>query len=286
MNPSSTALVRFSVLLVAILLSAAHSSAQFPRLNDLASEIVRQVKPLKPRLVAVTDFRPPNTFALPQGHYFAWVLSSMLQDRAKKSFTVADHISFDSDLAKLNILGSSLVPGEALQSAAPHLGADVLIIGSFERRDNAYFLRALPVIVANSRSLDPIETKIDTPEFLDSLVTPLPENIPRRTSQENIRGDTTMPTCARCPEPDYTGLARHNHLEGSVIFMVLVTADGLPGQIRPVQLIGDGLDETAFEAIKRCSPVIPRVFKRFRPLKQNGAPVPTIVPIEITFRLD
>jgi TonB family protein len=269
-----TAVIRGGVLVAAGLVSAAHASAQFPRLNDLASEIAKEVKPLKPHLVAVVDFRPPYGAALPQGHYFAWILSSILEDRAKKNFAVADHIGFDSDLAKLNISAGSLVPGETLQSAVPHLGADILITGTFEKGDRAYFLHILPVRIADSKSLHLIEAKIEITEFLDSFITPFPEGI----SRKSVRGETTMPVCIHCPEPSYTDLARHNQLQGRVIFEVLITADGLPGRIRPVRLIGNGLDEAAFAAIKRW---------KFKPatLKSDGTPVPIVVPIEVTFRL-
>ena len=277
MNLSFPALLRSGVVVAAGLLPVAHASAQFARLNDLASEIAKEVKPLKPHLVAVADFRPPYGSTLPQGHYFAWILSSILQDRAKKNFTVADHTGFDSDLAKLNISTGSLVPGDALESAVPHLGADMLITGTFEKGDNAYFLHILPVRVADSKSLRLIEAKIEITEFLDSFITPFSEDI-LRTSQKNVRGETTMPSCIYCPDPSYADLARRNHLQGRAIFEVLITADGLPGRIRPVRLIGNGLDEAAFAAIKRW---------KFRParLKADGTPVPTIVPVEVTFRL-
>src|SRR4029434_4901703 len=264
MNLSLTALLRSSVVVAAGLLPVAHASAQFARLNDLASEIAKEVKPLKPHLVAVADFRPPYGSTLPQDHYLAWILSSILQDRAKKNFTVADHTGFDSDLAKLNISTGSLVPGDALESAVPHLGADMHITGTFEKGDNAYFLHILPVRVADSKSLRLIEAKIEITEFLDSFITPFPEDI-LRTSQKNVRGETTMPSCIYGPAPSYTALAGRNHLQGGAIFEVLITADGLPGRIRPVRLIGNGLDEAAFAAIKRW---------KFRParLKETAHP--------------
>ena len=275
MHAAPSALFRAGTLLAASLLSAAGASAQFSKLNDLGSEIVKELKPLQPHLVAVIDFRPPYGSNSAQGHYFAWILSSILQDRAKKNFTVADHLGFDSDLSKLNISSASLVPGEALQSAAPNLGADLLITGTFEKRDNAYFLHVLPVRVADSKSLHPIETKIAVTEFLDSFITPIPADIPR-IDQRKLTENATMPRCIHCPDPSYTDLARRNHLQGAVIFEVLITSDGLPGWIHPVRLIGYGLDEAAFAAIKNW---------RFKPATKDGTPVPTIVPIEVTFRL-
>ncbi len=275
MKPPPSDLIRLGALLGATLLFASRASAQFPKLNDLASEIAKEVKPLKPHLVAIVDFRPPLGSSMPQGHYFAWILATILQDRAKKNFAVADHLGFDSDLSKLNISSASLVPGEALQSAAPNLGADVLITGTFEKRDNAYFLTVLPIRVADSKSLRLIETKIEITEFLDSFITPFPEDVPR-FNQKNLNAKATMPRCIHCPDPSYTDLARRNRLQGVVIFEVLITADGLPGRIRPVRLIGNGLDEAAFAAIKNW---------KFRPANRDGTPVPTIVPIEVTFRL-
>ncbi len=56
--------------------------------------------------------------------------------------------------------------------------------------------------------------------------------------------------------------------------MVLVSTDGVAAQIRPVSLLGYGLDEQAYYAIKGW---------KFRPATKDGAPVPTIVPIEVTF---
>jgi TonB family protein len=275
MKQAQLAYFRVCAILPVLFFSAALARAQFSQLDQLAAQLEKEVKPLKPHLVAVADFRSLDGITVPQGHYFAWILSSILQDRAKKNFVVADHVGFDSDLAKLKISTTSLVPGEALQSAAPNLGADVVITGSFEKRENAYFLHVLPVRVADSKSLNAIETKIEITEFLDSFVTPLPEDI-HRFNQKNLSVNSTMPRCIHCPDPSYTDLARRNHFQGVAIFEVLITADGRPGQIRPVGLIGNGLDEAGFAAIKKW---------RFKPATKDGTPVPTIVPIEVTFRL-
>ena len=53
--------------------------AQFSRLDDLASQLAKKLKPVKPQLVAVADFRAPYGSDMPQEHYFAWLLSDDLR---------------------------------------------------------------------------------------------------------------------------------------------------------------------------------------------------------------
>jgi len=60
----------------------------------------------------------------------------------------------------------------------------------------------------------------------------------------------TGPTCAYCPDPQYTDEAREAKLQGKVTLQVLVGADGRAAQIRIVQGIGLGLDERAAQAIR------------------------------------
>jgi hypothetical protein len=51
--------------------------------DDLASQISKEVKPLRPQLVAVVDFRQSSGSTMPQAHYFAWILSNYLEQRGK-----------------------------------------------------------------------------------------------------------------------------------------------------------------------------------------------------------
>lgn len=164
---------RVYALLLTLLFSAAESRAQFSRLNDLASQLEKELKPVKPHLVAVADFRPPDGADMPQGHYFAWLVSDALRVRAKKRFTVAEHKSFDADLAKLHItdpLGSDITH----PAVSPQIGADVLITGSIERQGNSYILVITPVVVAAEKFLRSFRQEIVVNEFLDSMVTPFP----------------------------------------------------------------------------------------------------------------
>src|SRR5258708_13336412 len=63
------------------------------------------------------------------------------------------------------------------------------------------------------------------------------------------RPGVTSPTCAHCPDPQYTDEAREAKLQGKVTLQVLVGADGRALQIRVVQGIGLGLDDLAAQPI-------------------------------------
>jgi protein TonB len=96
-------------------------------------------------------------------------------------------------------------------------------------------------------------------------------------SQSRYRGGVTLPSCAYCPDPQYTDEAREAKLQGRVILRVLVGVDGRASQIRIVQGIGLGLDERAEQAIRGW---------KFVPAHDGARrAVPAWVTVEAVFRL-
>ena len=99
----------------------------------------------------------------------------------------------------------------------------------------------------------------------------------RGESELPYRPGTTMPSCAYCPDPQYTDEAREAKLQGKVTLQVLVGTDGRASQIRIVQGIGLGLDERAAQAIRGW---------KFVPARDAGRhAVPAWVTVEAVFRL-
>src|SRR5262249_32766569 len=86
-----------------------------------------------------------------------------------------------------------------------------------------------------------------------------------------------MPTCFYAPDPQYSDEARKAKYQGIVVLQGTITLYGLVTNISVVKSPALGLDEKAVEAVRqwRCKPA----------QGPNGKPVPTIVPIEVTFRL-
>ncbi len=96
-------------------------------------------------------------------------------------------------------------------------------------------------------------------------------------SQSRYRGGVTLPSCAYCPDPQYTDEAREAKLQGKVTLRVLVGTDGRASQIRIVQGIGLGLDERAEQAIRGW---------KFVPAHDGARhPVAAWVTVEAVFRL-
>jgi protein TonB len=96
-------------------------------------------------------------------------------------------------------------------------------------------------------------------------------------SQSRYHGGVTFPSCAYCPDPQYTDEAREAKMQGKVTLQVLVGADGRAAQIRIVQGIGMGLDERAEQAIRGW---------KFVPARDAARrAVPAWVTVETVFRL-
>ena len=96
-------------------------------------------------------------------------------------------------------------------------------------------------------------------------------------SQSRYHSGVTLPSCAYCPDPQYTDEAREAKLQGKVTLQVLVGTDGRASQIRVVQGIGLGLDERAEQAIRGW---------KFVPAHDaTRRPVPAWVTVEAVFRL-
>jgi periplasmic protein TonB len=86
-----------------------------------------------------------------------------------------------------------------------------------------------------------------------------------------------VPVCLYCPIPQYSDEARKAKYQGTVVLQVTITTDGRAINISVVKGPGLGLEEKAIEAVKGW---------KFKPaVGPSGRPVPTIVPIEVTFRL-
>ena len=86
----------------------------------------------------------------------------------------------------------------------------------------------------------------------------------------------TMPKGIYTPEPEYTEAARQARVDGGVMLAVKVGEDGRVKRVCIVRASRDDLGEQALNTVRTW---------RFEPAKQNGAPIPYDMTVEVEFHL-
>jgi protein TonB len=116
-----------------------------------------------------------------------------------------------------------------------------------------------------------------TDEMKSHLAVPPESLAPSDGIFEGGRGGISKASCEYCPNPTYTDEATKQKLEGTVKLLIVVDAAGRAPAVSVTMKLGGGLDEAAAEIIRKW---------RFKPaVDVDGKPVPTRVPVEMTFRM-
>ena len=79
------------------------------------------------------------------------------------------------------------------------------------------------------------------------------------------------------PLPPYPPEARFMGLQGKMVLVILVNAEGAVEKARVVQALGSILDQSALRTVLTW---------KFRPAMKNGQPIPVRVEVEFTYRLN
>jgi TonB family protein len=93
-----------------------------------------------------------------------------------------------------------------------------------------------------------------------------------------VGGRISAPVAVSLPEAEFSNEARRAKYEGVCIVALIVDAQGNPQNIHVVRSLGMGLDEKAMEAVRKY---------KFKPAMKDGAtPVPVMITVEVSFRLN
>ncbi len=115
--------------------------------------------------------------------------------------------------------------------------------------------------------------------------TATPDRLPRGTSTRTqpptpLRpgGDVVPPRVVHSEKPAYTAEALAAKIQGSVVLELVVRESGTVERVEIIESLDavHGLDEAALDAASRWT---------FEPGTKDGAPVPVIVALEMTFTL-
>ncbi|HMF76139.1 MAG TPA: M56 family metallopeptidase [Bryobacteraceae bacterium] len=92
----------------------------------------------------------------------------------------------------------------------------------------------------------------------------------------NIGGEIAAPRLLSKVEPKYSDAAKTDKLEGTVILLIIIQADGTPSNIQVVRSLRPDLDANAIDALQQW---------RFAPATRQGVPVTVKAQVEINFKL-
>jgi TonB family protein len=212
------------------------------------------------------------------------------------------------DLAASRNSGATVAPIKALGRALQPIPSGP------EPLDKDKLLRLVVRGTPNPRTLDLVETVglnfRPTDEFLDTLriagadgaviaavrsavpVTPQPaqpssptaSGKPEAGTQAGDEGgpiyqagpDVTAPKRLFTPEPPYTEKARHQGIEGTVVLTIVVDATGNVTDVKVVQALDPGLDDSAARTVRTW---------KFQPATRGGKPVAVGIRVEVSFGL-
>jgi len=90
------------------------------------------------------------------------------------------------------------------------------------------------------------------------------------------RNGVTLPQVTYQTDPEYSEKARRERVTGTVVLTVVVSAEGVPTDIKVTRPAGSGLDEKAIEAVRQW---------RFKPGMKDGNPVAVRITVETSFNL-
>jgi TonB family protein len=90
-----------------------------------------------------------------------------------------------------------------------------------------------------------------------------------------VGGSVKPPRAIYAPAAEYPTKARKENQQGTVAIKMVVSADGLPRDIKVARSLSPELDEAATNAVKKW---------KFAPATKDGEPVAVQINVEVSFR--
>jgi TonB family protein len=243
-------------------------AARKPDLGALNQKLAGDIVKAKLRSVIVVDFQDAQDKPCTLGWYVADELSeNWLAEKQK--FRVLGRSELKDTKVEPTDLGA-----EMLKRLGSVWGVDAIVTGAVETSPENYIVSATVRRAADNTTIASESIAVPHSHILD-LLKPLPD--PSSLSRAGVNG-VSVPMCITCPVPGYSDRARAVKAQGTIVLDVLVSADGRAEIIAIRKGLGFGLTQVAIEAVSEW---------HFKPATtKEGEPVPVIVPVEVTLRIN
>ncbi|GAC1622587.1 MAG: hypothetical protein PVS2B2_23330 [Candidatus Acidiferrum sp.] len=262
------------------------------QLGELAGRVLSHSEKVgcekKSCAILVSNFTGPSGGTTLLGMQLADALSAELAHQAR-DIQIVDRSRLQGFLEQERIPSKFLEDDRAAGWLASRLSASTVVVGSLKNEKTRVHLR---VQLLNAK--DAVKKKhgkgsyeemvfslLDAGRYLAPSepfgVIPHLDAAPQgeKIFRAGMDG-TTMPSCYYTPDPPYSDEGRAVKFQGKVLLEVTITLDQRISDIHVVQGAPFGLSDAALRTV---------VTWKCKPASFGGTPVPTRVPIEITFRL-
>ena len=91
----------------------------------------------------------------------------------------------------------------------------------------------------------------------------------------SVKDGTKPPRPIYTPDPEFTGAARFEKKQGTVILSMIVTPDGRVAKVQVERSLDYGLDQNAIDAVCRW---------KFEPATKDGKAVAVRINVDVSFR--
>ena len=105
---------------------------------------------------------------------------------------------------------------------------------------------------------------------------PIPPPPPEPVKAVRPGGQVKFPTKVRDAQPIYSAIAQAAHVQGTVILEAIIGVDGKVQSVRLMRSV-PLLDQAAIDAVRQWE---------YTPSQLNGVPVPVVMTVTVTFRLN
>jgi len=268
--------------------------AQQDQLRDLAKRVLDHADTAgckKSCTILVVNFADSSGSTTVLGMQLADALSSQLAAQSRE-IHIADRQRLQSFLEKERIASKLLEDDNAARWLAMENSANAVLVG-YLREPSSGTTVQLRVQLLDAHKLadkrDPgKEGRIEELE-LEGLngalvpAEPFKDEPPSSNSEDQGpvlkagSGGVSNPACQYCPPPSYTNPARMAKMQGTIVAMTTILADGSVLRTQIVKGLPFGMNQAALQVLSTW---------RFKPATtSDGKPVTVQVPTEVTFRL-
>jgi TonB family protein len=267
---------------------------QLRELHDLAGRVLQHAGNVGCKkdacTILVVNFTGPSDSTSLLGIQLADALSSQLLAQSN-GIRVVDRTSLQSFLGSERIRSKVFEEEQAAGWLASELSASAVLVGTLMKEGSGVRIHVRLLNAQDALRKEKKKEKAPSEELVLSVENPESALAPAEPFGELFAADTTsqgeklfragvngvtMPRCYSMPDPKYSDLARSARFNGSVVLEVTIMVDESVADVRLIRGAPFGLNDSAREAVANW---------KCKPAASGGTPVPTRVPIEVTFRV-